>query len=269
MELKDPIFIVGSAHAGSTLLTRILGTHKNIYAIPTETSTFFNSNVDIQKDIAKFNAETVNMGCRRWLEKTPRHITQLKQIRKHVKRPLFIVLVRDGRDVSASLKQRNFINYLERWKIEMGVVDELESCPDAFCLKYEDLVTDTESVIKSCLAHVGEDYYSEVLKYRDKEFSWQTMDNYFGSGKRGAAAKCLSVTKPIKAETHEEVVKLRAWQIQQPLYTSSIGRWKNDLSVGELETLNRGITYWLIKFGYVKNSSWFSEHLENMKCGAV
>ena len=45
-------------------------------------------------------------GRRVILEKTPRHIRVLDVIRGHLPRPRFLIVVRDGRDVAASMARR-------------------------------------------------------------------------------------------------------------------------------------------------------------------
>ena len=78
--LKPPVFIVGCAHSGTTMLRHVLGMHQNIYAVPYEGRIFFHSNIKIRIAAAIWSFTAISKGKTRWLEKTPSHIYQLDRI---------------------------------------------------------------------------------------------------------------------------------------------------------------------------------------------
>jgi hypothetical protein len=260
MTNKPPIFIVGGSHCGTTLLLRILGNHPNIYGVRNESELFYRSTKTVRKWVARFDDETKKAGKDRWLEKTPRHVRKLVRIANTFVGAKFIALIRDGRDVTASLKERGYPEYLDRWAWDALDVEKICNRGDVLVIKYEDLVHDTEDTIRKCLNHVDEEYVDSIMEYRETSFAWSGFND-------AALAVCGEVNRPDSVTNSAELTKLRVWQVDQPIYTSKIGRWKTDLDIEELEHLKKAATYHLIEFGYVSDAKWLSLHLEEMACG--
>ena len=76
-------------------------------------------------------------------------------------------------------------------------------------LRYEELVAAPETSVRRILGWIGEEWDPAVLDYHEADH-----DN------------------PEKTESS-------AGQIERPLYTTSLGRWKRDLSVGDLRKFEK------------------------------
>ncbi len=104
------IYVVGCGHSGTSLLQRVLTNLPGIYCIPSESNVHLlrTSDEERAKQIAGWDAAAAagNFTC--WLEKTPAHITRIGQILERNPTAKVILIVRDGRDVVASLMQRGY-----------------------------------------------------------------------------------------------------------------------------------------------------------------
>src|SRR5436309_3209703 len=110
-------FICGCGHSGTTLIAAILASHPQVYIPFEETNIFFK-----WAPLAMFRYWKIRTAARRagksfLLEKTPRHIRRVERIRRMVPGARFVVPVRDGRDVVASIGRRlgNRKEALDRW----------------------------------------------------------------------------------------------------------------------------------------------------------
>lgn len=141
-----------------------------------------------------------------WLEKTPPHIDQLPLIRSLFPNAPVIHLVRDGRDVAASLARMHWthgteISYLLRWQEKVTISRlEVESNPHSIAIRYEDLASDPEQCIKRVCEFLGLDYSPKLLIPDGSE------ENLIEVG-----------------QSHKE-------QVKQPISTDNIARWRSTYS---------------------------------------
>jgi hypothetical protein len=141
------------------------------------------------------------------VEKTPRHIYRVEQIRQLVPGAKFIVATRDGRDVVASMGKRygNYEKAFRRWvKDTTRSIQTLES-PDSILWKYEDFIDDPELSLRRICDFVGIEYLDDLLNYHKHPVDW---------GKRKE-----------RGANHRE---LRNTQVNRPI-TDGRGNWKNNL----------------------------------------
>ncbi len=104
---KGPAFIVGCGHSGTSLLRAILGSHSRIYAVPGESRVALESDVrEFRKTVSGFDKQTVANGKKRWFEKTPKPIQHIDKILNWISDAKIIIILRNGRDVAYSIKQR-------------------------------------------------------------------------------------------------------------------------------------------------------------------
>jgi hypothetical protein len=87
-------------------------------------------------------------------------------------------------------------------------------------VRYEDLATEPEREVRRVLAFVGEEFEPGVLEYHRQEHD-----------------------TPAATESSAD-------QVARPVYTSSIGRWKRDLSARELKTFMKFGAETLARLGY-------------------
>lgn len=145
-----------------------------------------------------------------WGGKTQANLYQL-----HDRNPkaVFLIMVRDIRDVFASMSSKGSFKYSAReaaelWKTRILKFREFVSqrSPKAMEIRYEHLVRAPETVLKEVCQLVGVDYSSEMLRFNEREMT--IFKNPHGH--------------------------LSSEQIQKGLNTHSIDRWKNDLSDSDL-----------------------------------
>ena len=139
-------------------------------------------------------------------EKTPRHVLRIDQIRKLYPSSKIIVIIRNGLDVTASLKERrgNFRNAMERWVKDNSRMLEFLEKHFFHLLKYEDLITSPREEMEKICRYCGISMHDAMLRHdkivHDKQ--WQ--------------------------------LELRRKQVHQPL-TDRRGRWKENLDDHEVQ----------------------------------
>lgn len=235
---KPPIFIGGEGRSGTTLMRAMLNNHPNIFSGP-ETHFFIDEDFIKYRDkliekyayrIREYNEDAVSEvnemyrgminnffskymkknNKKRWAEKTPyniKHIDFLLEVFEgNIK---FIHMIRDGRDVAASLltmpwgpptiegaaESWNSIIENSRKHLEKKYFIEV---------KYEDLINNEVKVLKRVCKFLKEDYDGRMLDYY--------KDDDLGGSKESSYK-----------------------QIKQPLYKNSIGRWQNDLTESQID----------------------------------
>lgn len=236
-----PIFIVGCGHSGTSLLLAMLGSHSNIHAIPFESGLFFDwknqrplIRAAARRIMRAFDSMAVRERKLRWVEKTPKHIMCLQQIFAVRPDAKVILMIRDGRDVAASIQDRfgDFELGIRRWMEDNRAGKEFWSHPNVHLLKYEDLIDSPEATAIEVLTFLDEPFEKEVLDYHLSPRKFYS-DN---------------LTKPPDAfgANHEQY---RNWQINQPLFDGR-GRWKR-LTPEQQQILLGHAGQMLAEFGYV------------------
>ncbi len=161
-------------------------------------------------EVAMLEALTVlharGAGKARWIEKTPRHLLMTEWLRRLWPEAFIVRIVRDPRDVALSLSgvpfgKESVVGNLVRIDADdRASAERIETDPLAMTLRYEDLVTDPERELRRVCDFVGEDFEPAML---DSSAS--------GAGVAGE---------------HEW------WKasVSGPLHTSSVGRWREEMS---------------------------------------
>lgn len=281
-----PFFILGNPRSGTTILRLMLDSHPNITVPPecgfmvwfyNEYSHFqFDSREDISKFISKlkkakkidswnldyksledvllnnlpleykdlinliYRSFSLEKDLKIWGDKNNYYINHIQQITSIYPRAKFIHIVRDGRDVACSYKELNAKNIISEFapklpsnisqiamewctnnlQIEKGIENYAEK-KYYHLIRYEDLINNSEFELQKITEFLELDYSSEMLKYHYISKSYEP-EEYF----------------QWKAKT------------KTPPNSSSIGRYRNDLSPSELDTfLSLGMPL-LMKYGY-------------------
>ena len=272
-----PFFIIGSGRSGNTLLRSILSGNSGIsippesYRIPFAIKKFhiFNNRdwedivsqvlkefedckefytweidiTDAQKrleNIADSKRTLSNIfdelfctytekhspGSKIWGDKTPMNTLYLDWIGTVFPRSKFIHIIRDGRDVASSyLKMERYDTILEaanRWinSIESAQSFGSKIKENYIEIRYEELVTKPEEVIKDTCDFLDIDYDSKMLDH----------------------------TKQVKklGDTDKE----HHSNLSKPISSDSVGKWRNNLSESDQESITKLLHKHLQRLGY-------------------
>lgn len=250
--------IGGCGSSGTTLLRHQLNRHPEIFCGPE--STLFLARTTSADELARrfgFEAGVIRdwraaspskvafieafqaaclsaSGKRVWAEKTPENVRRFDQIARQFPRARFVHVVRDGRDVACSLRRARWMKLEKITRgADRGSPEALEACgcywaervrlgrrlagrPNYHEVRYEDLVANPQAALRPLLAYLGVDWDARVLE--------------------GASSA--------------------AEQAEGPVFASSIGRWRAELSTEELALLDRHIGPLLDDLGYGSAPAW-------------
>ncbi len=240
----NPVFIVGCGHSGTSVMIAIMGSHPNFYPIPKESALFLRTDDFINKTLSEWDVAARADGKTRWVEKTPPHIFQIHRFMAFRPHSRFIIMLRDGRDVVCSLRQRtgyeNIQDRLDRWIYDNMAALPYWTHPQVTVVKYEDLVQAPEQTLKSICEFLDEEYHPQMLEYHKTERRWYSD----------------KIEKPEAIKNIQDHNTNRNWQINQPLFDGR-GRWRNDMSEAEIEAFKQSPAQKMLEqFGYVENADW-------------
>ena len=177
----------------------------------------------------------------RWAEKTPRNIRHIGNIFSKFPQSKFIHVIRDGRDVSCSLKTHPKTKTVNGKKVPTNINRPLEECvqrwvddttlglkwrddPRYVEIKYEDLVVNTRIILESLFEFIDEPFSETILKYyeqRDRET-------------RSRASPESST----------------------PIFTQAMERWKNEYDEDDVSMFKKIGGELLTYLGYEKDLNW-------------
>lgn len=259
----SPIFIVGCGRSGATLLSLMIDSHPDVACGPESNLLLDPLNLDFKTLAFKFDmseSEVKKMadqscylpdfldrfmityaqrcGKSRWAEKTLRNIRRLEYIFDNFPGAYVVHVIRDGRDVSCSLRTHPKKKFVDEEWISNNISRPIEECVDRWVsdveagikwrgnaryleIKYEDLVQHTEPTLRRL-------FKSLSLCWSDK-----VLQHHFFNGTARDVNKFLQ---------NEEAI--------QPINKDSLNRWQNDLTTDELNTIEHRAGYLLRKLGY-------------------
>lgn len=243
IKVNSPVFIVGCGHSGTSIMLAILSNHPAFHPITYESALFKRNESEIREIMLSWDQECIKADKKRWVEKTPPHIFQIKKFSLHRPQSKFIFMLRDGRDVVCSLKHRTEYKNLDE-RIERWIYDNLAGLPyinhpNVMLVKYENLVAKTKTTLKRIFDFLAEEYTDKVLDNQQHPKYWYHSE----------------ITKPSEILTHEDHHKLRNWQINQPIFDGR-GRWKTEMGEKEKEKFKNMAQKYLLQFGYVPDENW-------------
>lgn len=260
---ETPIIIGGCDRSGTTLLRAAMDTHPDVVAGPE--SWVFCYRVDpvwlaeeygfdpafvrqLKRDSSClgefierfFGAYRDREGARVWCEKSPRNIVKLPYIWKLFPNARVVHIIRDGRDVSCSLR-----THPKRIRVNGEYV------PNTVRRPIKDCIDHWVNYVSAGIAHRGDERYME-LRYEE------LIDDYEGATRRLCAHVGLEWTPAILAREQSQTartdVEIVNPEVRQPLYTSAVARWKTDLSDDEKRTIEARAGELLARLGYTSHA---------------
>jgi hypothetical protein len=240
---RQPVFIVGCGHSGTSLLLAVLGTHSRIFAIPYESSIAAQDDQQkFQKKLKNFDEMTILARKHRWVEKTPKHIRYIGRILQWRPDAKILIMIRDGRDVAFSIRERTGLpeRGIRRWVEDNLAGKPYWTHPNVYLVKYEELISDFVSTVRHILEFLGEEYEEGLKDYYKIPRKWYSDE----------------ISKPPTPSGHNHE-QYRNWQINQPLFDGR-GRWKN-MSENELSLIYDIGGELLSEFGYISKDDLVAE----------
>jgi len=212
------VFVVGCGHSGTSILIRLLGSHPDIYAIPEETSLFMHdrSKKELKRQLKSFDDEALGLGNKLWVEKTPKHVRKISTIVSVSPGAIIIGITRDPRDVACSIKARGFTfeEGVKRWINDNTCLLEAKKTYPIHVLSLEDLVRSPEHLMNELF---------ELLIVKPLN-----VTNYHENAEAWYANEAVE-KHPNSAEGKENHTRLRNWQINQPIF-STTRRYTKDMT---------------------------------------
>ncbi|MEY2487323.1 MAG: hypothetical protein QOH39_2971 [Verrucomicrobiota bacterium] len=183
-------------------------------------------------------------GKRRWGDKTPTYLTQMRLIAELLPEACFIHVIRDGRDVLLSVKGLWFgpasvsesagtwVNRIQSARAE--AVD----LPNYMEIRYEDLVLDSEKMLRAICAFLDLPWEPRILDYH-----------------RGAEERLAEIARDVQkggklVATAKQRTSIHALTSKQPDATR-IGRWKEEMSAADRKEFERIAQPLLAELGYI------------------
>ncbi|XOV93298.1 MAG: sulfotransferase [Bacteroidota bacterium] len=276
--IQKPIFVFGSGRNGSSLLNRMLNQHPLLFA-PTE-QYFLGPTIikfylyrhlinwrDLVKIIAGeldessgshtwetgfgphlaglFESEDKSLqflideiyrtygksqktGFKYWADTCSSNTRYYKEIFRCFPDAHYLFLIRDGRDVVNSFMKGGETLFGElsnpkraasNWVDSVKAYSWLKGRTDISLIRYEELVRSSETILKGICNRIEIEYYKEM------------PDFYLND-----------LPKGMTAENHQN--------LKRPVFTESIGLWKNELDPRLIEEIQPVIASFLKKFNY-------------------
>ena len=248
-----PVFLVGFPRSGTTLLDQILSSHPHVTTLE-ERDTLFDvcrvmmpagGSFDFWRDLAEHDVERMRsiywagvesalggVSKRKvFIDKLPMNAVLLPLIYRLFPAARIVLALRDPRDVVLSCFQQRFeLNEAMFQLLRLGsaagyygqVMGLVQTCRERVplslhAIKYEDVVSDFDATVRGLLGFLGLDWNNNVRNFSQ-------------------TARERVVNTP------------SATQVVQPLYTTSVGKWRN-YKAQMAETLPV-LAPWVATFGY-------------------
>lgn len=260
---KAPIFIVGCPRSGTTLIRVVLDSHPNICCGP-ETHLIknlktFKETISIRWRMLEpygISEKVLNQKLsemfrifpenymkikkkQQWAEKTPNNIFHMDFIDELFPNCQFINIIRDGRDVVCSFKERwgriSIFRAIRDWNRSIELTEQYRakfSKERYMEVKYEELVSNPERETKRIMEFIGEDWTPELLEHHTKKH-----DFWFNFNKE----KNIDIIGEKKPKEHSP---------DKPIFLSSVGKWKKNLNIVEKALVNLLLNRNLTRLGY-------------------
>jgi Sulfotransferase family len=262
------VFVGGAGRSGTTLMRVLLDSHRRICSGPElkvlpqiaelyqlvsklgpVMDGYGNTPAEVQAHFRHF-VESLSANFRRasgkprWAEKTPHNAVVIATLGLLFPDARFIHVIRDGRDVACSLVTMNWIesrtgakvDYIQNiakaaryWHDTVRRARQQSAQPlvagRVIEVRYEALVADTEGTMRKVLDFLAEPWDPAILQ----------------------AHKKSRAGEPRESSTD---------QVTEPIYDTSVGRWKRDMSLPDKFTFKSEAGSLLKELGYAGDDEW-------------
>ena len=211
-------------------MASILGSHPDVHLIPYETRWFLWKELSDKEP----KAYAKNIDSPYIVEKTPMHVRKIRGISKLFPDSKFVVMVRNPLDVIASQYKRHgdISKAIQRCIEDYDAIANVKNMEHVYIVRYEDLIEDTESVVKGVCEHIGLLFDDEMLKFYEKPTMLTDVD-----------------AKQTDGVGEKEHLQRRAWQIQQPIFDGR-GRWERELKDRHVKLVRRELAAAIQELNY-------------------
>jgi hypothetical protein len=187
-------------------------------------------------------------GKPRWGDKTPRYMRAMPRIARALPEARFVHLIRDGRDVALSQRERviddedvTMAAMAERWQRRIVAAREgaAEIKDDVYLeVRYEDLVGDTEATLR------------RVCEFVELDFDPAMLDYHRRAGDRLAEMnRDLDNADNGIVRTADNRLAAHALTTEPPT-TNRSGRWRSEMTPAEVTEFERVAGPLLAELGY-------------------
>lgn len=241
----QPIVITGFHHSGTSILRKVIGNHPDVYDVTDEVG---EGRMTRYYPIVWRIHLTATSNHKFMVIKSPNLSNRLFRSLKSKKRARVVAILRDPRDVLASLKLR----YGGQYSIGK-FTNEFLSCAEnslqlatyqhGYLVRYEDMFTDDFAGLKRLFDWLGLDFVNDVI---DKNTDRQVPMN-FGH-------------VPMLPPSRLEQSAFRSYQINQPVVQMS-GRFAEILTPQELRAFDTGrLAAMMTRLGYGGDAAQQVQH---------
>ena len=176
---------------------------------------------------AFYEAYAEREGKPRWGEKTPTYVQKMKLIQRALPEARFVHVIRDGRDVALSVLDRTVrdltvADVAQRWHKKIAKArDDAPKLAHYIEVRYEDLILDTEPVLRRVCDFIELDFDQAMLDYHER--SGDRLREMARALPATGRAKELSVER--RMATHAMTTK--------PPSADRVARWRTQMSPGD------------------------------------
>ncbi len=264
--MSRPIFVIGSMGSGTTLTRLMLDSHPNImiagetgfmraaqaqYFIPFWPAggqwlqRIGLSRAELDESVAAFYSDVfgkaaAKKGATRWGDKTPFHVHHMAIAARIFPDAQFVATVRHPGAVANSVSRFgwDWKKGIEHWiHSNQVMVDHGTQLGDRFHLiRYEDLVLNTEPVLREVMAFLGEPWSDQVMAHHEVQSS--------GVAEGGT-------------------------RTDDPVDTARISKWRSGVSDADVQRLVKATTSQARIFGYVPENPMPVEPLGSPETGML
>jgi hypothetical protein len=191
-----------------------------------------------------YAAYTEQQGKPRWGEKTPTYVQKMKLIQRAIPEARFVHVIRDGRDVALSVLDRTVreltaADVARRWRKKITKAREDSPKLRHYTeIRYEDLVLDTEPVLRRVCEFIELPWDDVLLSYHER--SADRLREMARALPAEGRAKELSVERRMK--THEMTTK--------PPSADRVARWRTQMSAEQRQEFEAVAGDLLAELGY-------------------